>query len=142
MTVIIAMLAVLVVQGLTVAFQHNACIKDIFSGIIYQNFWRVNSKMSHNIRILRKKAGLTQIDVAKALGVSIATFRRWEFGESAPTGTRIVELAKLLNVEPERLVSESRPVVSSNNVLIFEKGEGYKLFNQLVEKFICSDTTA
>ena len=109
--------------------------------------------MSHNIRILRKKAGLTQIDVAKALGVSIATFRRWEAGETAPTGTRIVELAKVLNVEPENLVSEkpehgslaqSSHITSNDNVLVFEKGElrmelpatekGYELFNKLVER--------
>ena len=109
--------------------------------------------ISSNIRILRKKAGLTQIDAAKALGVSIVTFRRWEAGETAPTGTRIVELAKVLNVDPESLVSENKPiskaVPSSNiapnsNALVFEKGElrinlpatekGYELFNRLVEK--------
>lgn len=105
--------------------------------------------ISSNIRILRKKAGLTQIDVAKALGVSIATFRRWEAGETAPTGTRIVELAKVLNVDPESLVSESRPVApaQSSNALVFEKGElrielpatekGYELFNRLVERLTC-----
>ena len=65
---------------LSISQQYYTCIKDIFSSIIYQNFWRVNLKISisHNIRILRKKANLTQIDVAKALGVSIATLRRWE----------------------------------------------------------------
>ena len=109
--------------------------------------------ISQNIRILRKKAKLTQIDVAKALGVSIATFRRWEAGETAPTGTRIVELAKVLQVEPESLVSENKPVnqavpnsniAPNSNALVFEKGElriklpatekGYELFNRLVEK--------
>ena len=103
--------------------------------------------ISSNIRILRKKADLTQIDVAKALGVSIATFRRWEAGETAPTGTRIVELAKVLQVEPESLVSENKPVsqaVPNSNALVFEKGElriklpatekGYELFNRLVER--------
>ncbi len=103
--------------------------------------------ISSNIRILRKKADLTQIDVAKALGVSIATFRRWEAGETAPTGTRIVELAKILQVEPESLVSENKPVsqaVPNSNALVFEKGElriklpatekGYELFNRLVER--------
>ena len=110
--------------------------------------------ISSNIRILRTKAGLTQIDVAKTLGVSIATFRRWEAGETAPTGTRIVELAKVLQVEPESLVSENKPewespakTAPSNNALVFEKGElrielpatekGYELFNRLVERLTC-----
>ncbi len=119
--------------------------------------------ISSNIRILRKKAKLTQIDVAKALGVSIATFRRWEGGETAPTGTRIVELAKVLQVEPESLVSETQPkpvnqavpsgnIAPSRNVLVFEKGElrielpatekGYELFNRLVERLTGSAATA
>ena len=108
--------------------------------------------ISNNIRILRKKAKLTQIDVAKALGVSIATFRRWEGGETAPTGTRIVELAKVLRVDPENLVSESRPeqvnqATPGGNMLVFEKGElrielpatekGYELFNRIVERLTC-----
>ena len=97
--------------------------------------------ISKNIRILRKKAGLTQINAANALGVSIATFRRWEAGETAPTGSRIVELAKVLNVEPENI---STPAVQNDNTLVFEKGElrieipasekGYELFNRLVER--------
>ena len=72
---------------------------------------------------------------------------RWEAGETAPTGTRIVELAKILQVEPESLVSENKPVsqaVPNSNALVFEKGElriklpatekGYELFNRLVER--------
>ena len=102
--------------------------------------------ISKNIRILRKKAGLTQINAANALGVSIATFRRWEAGETAPTGSRIVELAKVLNVEPSEIVAPeniSTPAVQ-DNTLVFEKGElrieipanekGYELFNRLVER--------
>ena len=103
--------------------------------------------ISKNIRILRKKAGLTQINAANALGVSIATFRRWEAGETAPTGTRIVELAKVLNVDPGEIVGVSAsavPAVQNDNTLVFEKGElrieipanekGYELFNRLVER--------
>ena len=52
--------------------------------------------ISNNLRILRKKAGLTQIELAEKLGVSIATLRRWEAGETAPNGTRIIELANCL----------------------------------------------
>ena len=115
--------------------------------------------VSANIRQLRKKAGLTQIELADKVGVSIATLRRWEAGETSPTGTRIIELANILNASPDELVKEgesksSRSVISypnsenSNGMLVYE-GEGtrielpptekgYELFNRLVENLIRS----
>ena len=61
--------------------------------------------ISGNIRTLRKRAGITQIDLANQLGISIATLRRWEAGETAPTGLKIPELAKILGVAPEDIVA-------------------------------------
>ncbi len=115
--------------------------------------------ISSNIRILRKKAGFTQIELAEKLGVSIATLRRWEAGETAPNGTRIIELANLLEVSPDEIVSESgNPTGTgrskvvlpaderSNGMLVFEgegtrielppTDKGYELFNRLVENLI------
>ncbi|MBR2207581.1 MAG: helix-turn-helix domain-containing protein [Synergistaceae bacterium] len=102
--------------------------------------------------MFRKKAGITQIDLADELGISIATLRRWEAGETAPTGTRITELAKILKVEPEDIVStspEAKPRMAmpvNNGMLIFENGgtrielppteRGYEVFNHLVENMI------
>ena len=62
--------------------------------------------LAANLRHQRKKAGLTQIELAEKLGVSIATLRRWEAGETAPTGTRIIELANILHISPEEIVNE------------------------------------
>ena len=114
-----------------------------------------------NLRILRKKAGLTQIDLAEKLGVSIATLRRWEAGETAPNGTRIVELANLLEISPDEIVSDKNKENSaksgqpsiiypnderSNGMLVFEEEgtrielppteKGYEIFNRLVENLI------
>ena len=115
--------------------------------------------LSANIRYHRKKTGMTQIELADKLGVSIATLRRWEAGETAPTGTRIIELANLLGTSPDEIISQnlnlnqnpaekSIPDFSSKNkgMLIFE-GEGtrielpptekgYELFNKLVDNLI------
>ena len=115
--------------------------------------------ISANIRQLRKKAGLTQIELAEKLGVSIATLRRWEAGETAPNGTRIIELSNILNVAPDEIVAgaEDKEITSpakvflpasekSNGMLVFE-GEGtrielpptekgYELFTKLVENLI------
>ena len=114
--------------------------------------------VSANIRQLRKKAGLTQIELADKVGVSIATLRRWEAGETSPTGARIIELANLLDCAPDEIVKDgldSRSLRSSftypnsensNGMLIYE-GEGtrielpptekgYELFDRLVENIV------
>lgn len=115
--------------------------------------------LSANIRLARKTAGLTQIQLAEKLGVSIATLRRWEAGETAPTGTRIIELANLLKISPDDIVAEKfdsgrhnrasiyYPNSSESNGMLVYEGEGtrielpptekgYELFNRLVENLI------
>lgn len=112
--------------------------------------------LAANLRHMRKKAGFTQIELAEKLGVSIATLRRWEAGETAPTGTRIIELANTLNVLPDELINDKMPAYAgsllfpaheaSNGMLVFE-GEGtrielpptekgYELFQKLIDNMI------
>ena len=104
--------------------------------------------ISSNIRLYRKKANLTQIELANDLEISIATLRRWEAGETTPTGAKIQELAKILNVNPEELIKEENKTSTRNEsgMLIFENGnfhielppteKGYEIFNQLVKTLI------
>ena len=109
----------------------------------------IKLSLAENLRKLRKKAGFTQIELSQELGVSIATLRRWEAGETAPSGTRMIELAIILEVTPEEIIAESKPevqVTTNNGMLIFEKGDirielppteqGFELFNRLVENFM------
>ena len=108
---------------------------------------QINMRISSNIRTLRKKAGLTQIDLAEKIG------------ETTPNGSRIIELANLLHVSPDEIVAERETINGSgraavtyphderaNGMLIFE-GEGtrielpptekgYELFDRLVENLI------
>ena len=154
---------------LTVNFQrtsqvYNAeysCREDIFAVIIsgvpsFLKKGRVIMSISSNIRQLRKKAGLTQIDLADKLEVSIATLRRWEAGETAPNGTRIIELANILGVSPDEVVAgadgtgQARLIMPaserSNGMLVFEgegtrielppTDKGYELFGRLLEKLL------
>ncbi len=115
--------------------------------------------ISGNLRVLRKRAGLTQIELAERLNVSIATLRRWEAGETAPNGVRIIELANTLGVSPDEIVSgrensqeQTQPSVTypnnerSNGMLLFEEGgtrielppteKGYEILNKLIENLI------
>ena len=108
-----------------------------------------------NLRLQRKKAGLTQIALAEKLGVSIATMRRWESGETSPTGRTIVELASLLKISASDLVNDkpsphdkpSSHNASSVGMLVYEEDgrrielppteKGYTLFERLIEKLTC-----
>lgn len=115
--------------------------------------------LAANIRVQRKKAGFTQIELAEKLGVSIATLRRWEAGETAPTGTRIIELANLLGISPDDIIAgeESQgaaghvsikyPVGENSNGMLVYEGEGtrielpptekgYEIFQKLIDNLI------
>lgn len=52
----------------------------------------------------RKEAGLTQMQVAKALGVSDAAVCQWEKGETMPNGKRLPEIAKLYGCTVDELL--------------------------------------
>jgi len=54
--------------------------------------------MAWTIKAARVNAGLTQKDVAKALGVSETTVIKWEKGTSVPLADKFVEMCKLYNV--------------------------------------------
>ena len=54
--------------------------------------------MAWTIKAARVNAGLTQKDVAKALGVSETTVIKWEKGTSIPLADKFVEMCKLYNV--------------------------------------------
>lgn len=113
--------------------------------------------LSANIRAQRRKAGMTQIELAEKIGVSIATLRRWESGETAPNGTRIIEMANTLGITPEEIISGVEidekqyrlkvPTVDENSGMLVYEGEGvrlelppneksYELLEKLVENTI------
>ena len=54
----------------------------------------------------RKKAGLTQMEAAKALGVTDAAVNQWETGKTMPTAKRHADVAKLYNCTIDELQKE------------------------------------
>lgn len=56
----------------------------------------------------RKKAKLTQAEVAKALGVSDAAVCQWEKGETMPTAARLTQIAKLYKCKVDDLLKEDK----------------------------------
>ena len=61
------------------------------------------------LRTFRKKAGLTQEELAEMLGLSYMTVRRWEAGKVTPRIDDIKALAKALNVSENDLLNDSAP---------------------------------
>lgn len=72
--------------------------------------------IKNNLKKYRKQAGLTQIQLAEELGISIATLRRYEAGETAPDGVMIKRIAEILDIAPENLVAGTE----RSNMLVFE----------------------
>ena len=54
----------------------------------------------------RKKAGLTQMEVAKQLGVTDSAVNQWETGKTTPNTKRLSELARLYNCTIDELLKE------------------------------------
>ena len=51
-----------------------------------------------NIQSLRKKAGMSQEDLAEKLGVSRQAVSKWEMGQSLPETEKLIALSKIFSV--------------------------------------------
>ena len=63
----------------------------------------LNEKLTH----LRKKEGLSQVEVSEKLAVSRQAVSRWESGESRPSTDNLQALCKLYHVPLDYLLNES-----------------------------------
>ena len=59
-----------------------------------------------NIKNLRLKAGLTQVELAKKMHVDQAAVSRWESGETKPLRKSHKRLAKVLGCNVDELLKE------------------------------------
>jgi transcriptional regulator with XRE-family HTH domain len=57
----------------------------------------VSTKIGDKLRELRKKKGVTQSEVAQAIGVPLSTYNAWEIGENIPRDEAKVKLAEYYN---------------------------------------------
>ena len=60
--------------------------------------------IAESLKLLRRRRGLTQEDLARLLGVSRITVARWESGQRFPTTEQLMKLSKVLEVSPEELL--------------------------------------
>ena len=64
---------------------------------------KVPIRLANQIRKYRLGLGLTQLEVARSLGIRSATLSSWERGLTCPTGPMLLRLAKVLNTLAEAL---------------------------------------
>ena len=70
---------------------------------------------NERIKQRRKEIGLTQLDVAKAVGVSKTSVSQWESGDTNPKGENLYSLCRILQCEPDWLLyGEGKPGVADN----------------------------
>ena len=68
---------------------------DFEGGVIYVRF-----------KVLRKKANLTQAQIAEALNIGQSTVSMWESGENLPRADKLPQLARLLNCTVDALLGD------------------------------------
>lgn len=61
-------------------------------------------KIAKNIKILREKRGMTQLELALELGITPGAIANIETVRSDITATRLNSIAKVLDVEPYKLL--------------------------------------
>lgn len=57
---------------------------------------RPDRPMAQAIRAARKRAGMNQWELARALGIRQSSVSQWERGLTEPTGQRVIELIRVL----------------------------------------------
>lgn len=73
----------------------------------------IRVQLGRNVETLRKRAGLTRADLAKAASLSRMTIWRVETGSCPANLDALGAIAKALNVSPGRLLREESQVTKS-----------------------------
>jgi transcriptional regulator with XRE-family HTH domain len=86
-------------------------------------------KQGAHLLALRQAAGLTQIDLAKFLGVPQPTIAFWEWSDKPPRSDVLPKLAKALHVPMEKLIvdASTKPLADRPGPM----GEVQKVFEEV-----------
>lgn len=62
---------------------------------------------AERLKELRKQSHLTQVELAKQLGIGQSSYADWERGKKKPTQDNLIKIAQVLNVSVDYLVGNS-----------------------------------
>ena len=72
----------------------------------------LNNNFGKSLRLLRKRVGITQEQLASDLGVAKANISRYEKGTQKPEFRRLLGIAALLKVSPSELLGDQTGIAS------------------------------
>ncbi len=85
-------------------------------------------QLGNKIKTLRELKKLTQKQIADSIGISQGAYSRLELGETEVTYSKLVKIAKELNMAPEEIIAFNEGVVI--NVMNNQTGNGLVIHNQ------------
>ncbi|MHC5908503.1 helix-turn-helix domain-containing protein [Streptomyces sp. S6] len=87
-----------------------------------------NAMVSHNVRLLRERRGLSLAELARQAGLAKQTLSRLEQGTGNPTVDTLFAIARALRVPVTRLVAERQQAVTVQRSaeVLWERATGYE----------------
>ncbi|MEZ8297349.1 helix-turn-helix domain-containing protein [Vibrio splendidus] len=83
--------------------------------------------LNENIKRLREEKGVTQLDMAQAVGTSTKTVMNWESGKTEPKASELVTIAKRLGVSVNEVLGQKE---SAQKKLLEKISSAIDGFNQ------------
>ena len=74
-----------------------------------QNTLELNERIARNLALYRKRAGMTQAELAERINYSDKSVSKWESGNGVPDIYILVQLAEIFGVTVNDLVAEEPP---------------------------------
>lgn len=78
---------------------------------------------AQRLKELRKKAGMSQEGLAEAIGISVMTVRRWEWGERTPRMDEIKNLSSIFGLSESELLNGVSPNVWELRLVMNKTGK-------------------
>ena len=106
---------------------------------------KTNDNLNERIKSLRKKMGVTQLELAEKLHVTDKAVSKWETGEGNPEITILIELANIFNVSIDYLLTgkEKEPeIIVMSKIELCCKNDNVEMFETInVEAIKIKDET-
>jgi transcriptional regulator with XRE-family HTH domain len=84
----------------------------------------VDKLVAHRVRAYRKERGLSQVDLAKQLGVTFQQIQKYEHGINRIGAGRLYKLAEIFNVPIQALYPESEDAIARAE---YRSGDGKQI---------------
>ncbi len=95
-----------------------------------------NLKIGNYIQLLRKKAGLTQKELAERLNISFQAVSKWENGESLPDTGILLELSDILGTSVDKLLLGGAIVANERRLMRVEDvKKGFEMIEDIGRLF-------